>query len=343
MATTLTRRQRLPLLAARCGARFARRLAWFTVVSIVSVVCIRPSFAQVTADIRRTLVVTATEPVTLDVEVSSGDLQILYGREGQVSISGVAKASADAKLDNNFFPAVLTIEQEGNHLTIRHVPSPAYSEEGIRVLYRIDVPYRTEVTSRLNRGRQNISGILGPGKLVTGQGDIKASYISKGLQAEIDHGNLDLQVIGEHVEAKIGSGNISCARLAQGVSAETGDGDITLMVVGPSTATVKKGAGRIDVGGARSSIVGSTDGGDLHIKALLHDDWQLNSVSGNIRVELAPAAKFEIDAATSSGNVLVEREDIAKPGAAVSRLHQQVNGGGKHIEAHTNAGTIVIR
>jgi DUF4097 and DUF4098 domain-containing protein YvlB len=246
-------------------------------------------------------------------------------------------------LDDNFFPAVLTIEQEGNHLTIRHVPSPAYSEDGIRVLYRIDVPYRTQVTTRVNRGKQNISGILGPVKAVAGNGDIKAWYISKGVQAEVDHGNLDLQVIGEHVEAKTGNGNISCGRVAQGVSAETGAGDITLMVVGPSTATVKKGSGRIDVGGARGSFVGSTDEGDLHVRAIPHDDWQLNSVSGNIRVELPAAAKFELDATTDSGNVHVDREDIAKPDAAVPHLHQQVNGGGKHIEAHTNAGTIVIR
>ena len=342
MATTL-RRQRSPLHAARCRARFARRLAWFTVVSIASVACIQNSFAQVTTEIRRTLTVTSTEPLALDVEVPSGDLQILYGREGQVSISGVAKPSAGAKLDDNFFPAVLIIEQDGNHLTIRHVPSPAYSEKGIRVLYRIDVPYRTQVTTRVNRGKQNISGILGPVKAVTSKGDIKASYVSKGLRAQVDYGNLDLQVIGEHVEAKTGNGNISCSRVAQGVSAETGTGDITLMVVGPSTATVKSGSGRIDVGGARSSFAGSTDGGDLHIKAIPHGDWQLNSVSGNIRVELPEAAKFELDATTDSGNILVDRDDIAKPDAAVPHLHQQVNGGGKHIEARTNAGTIVIR
>lgn len=342
MATTL-RRQRSPLHGARCRALLVRRLAWFTIVSIASVACIQNSFAQVTTEIRRALTVTSTEPLTLDVEIPRGDLRILYGREGQVSIAGVAKASADGKLDDNFFPAVLAIEQAGNHLTIRHVASPAYSEEGIRVLYRIDVPYRTEVTSRLNRGKQNISGILGPVKAVTTRGDIKASYISKGLQAEVDHGNLDLQVVGERVEATAGSGNISCTRVAQGVSAETGAGDITLMVVGPSTATVKKGSGRIDVGGARGSLIGSTDEGDLHVKAIPHDDWQLSSVSGSIRLELPPAVKFELDAATNSGNVLVDRDDIAKPDAPVSHLHQQVNGGGKRIEAHTNGGMIVIR
>jgi len=58
----------------------------------------------------------AEKPVLLDVEVPSGDLEILYGRDGRVSISGFAKASADAKLDGNFFSAVLTIEQNGNRV-----------------------------------------------------------------------------------------------------------------------------------------------------------------------------------------------------------------------------------
>src|SRR5579864_58905 len=257
MATTLRRRCSV-LPANRCGARLARRLLWFTVVAIASVVCIPVSFAQVTAEFHRRLMVTPTEPVLLDVEISRGELQILYGRDGEVTISGSATASADAKLDDKFFDAVLAIEQVGNHLTIRHVPNRAYSEEGIRVLYRIDVPYRTEVNSRVNHGLQTLRGITGPVKASMGRGDIKASHVSKGLQAQVDSGNLDLQVIGEHVEAKAGRGNISCTRVAQGVSAETGDGDITLVVVGPSTATVKKGSGRIDVGGARGSFLGST-------------------------------------------------------------------------------------
>jgi hypothetical protein len=331
------------LQAMQSGTPLKRRLAWVTAVTLVSWASGPLVVAQFTAEFHRTLAVTATEPVMLEVEIPNGELQILYGRDGQLSISGTAKASADAKLDDNFFPAVLTIEQKGNRFTIRHVPNPVYREEGISVLYRIEVPYRTEVTSRLNQGKQSISGIMGPVKASTGRGDIKALYVSKGLQAEVESGNLDLQVIGGHVEAKAGRGNISCTRIVQGVSTETGDGDITLLVVGPSTATVTRGTGRIDVGGARGSFVGSTDEGDLHVRAIPHDDWHLTSVSGNIRVELPPAAKFELDATTNAGDVLVARQDIAKPDAAVPHLHQQVNGGGKRIDARTNAGTIVIR
>lgn len=342
MATASTR-QTLPLPAIQRRAPFTRRLAWVTVVAMVSLADVPMSFAQVTTEIRRTLMVTATEPLALDVEVPSGELQILYSRDGQVSISGAAQASAGTKLDDNFFPTVLTIQQNGNHLTIRHVPNASYLEEGIKVLYRIDVPYRTEVTSRLNRGKQNISGILGPVNAATGKGDIKASYVSKELQAQADNGNLDLQVIGGHVDARTSNGNISCTRLAQGATAETGNGDITLMVVGPSTATVKKGTGRIDVGGARGSFVGSTDGGDLHVRAIPHDDWHLSSASGNVRLELPPLAGFELDASTDSGELQVDRDDVAKPDSDTRQLHQKVNGGGKRIEVHTGSGRITIR
>jgi DUF4097 and DUF4098 domain-containing protein YvlB len=319
------------------------RLAWFTAVAIAFVACTPLSFAQATAQVHRTLTVTAAEPLTLDVDILRGDVEILYGRDGQLSISGIARASANAKLDDNFFSGVLNIEQVGNHVTIRHVPYPSYDEEGVKVSYRIDVPYRTQVTSGVNEGKQNISGIMGPVKATTGNGDIKASYVSKGVQAEVGSGNLDLQVVGEHVEATTGQGNISCSRLEQGVSAETGEGDITLMVVGPSIARVKRGNGRIDVGGARGSFIGSTDEGDVHVRAVPHDGWELRSASGNIRLELPPSAKFDLEASTTSGELQVDRDDIAKPPFNIRQLTQTVNGGGKRIQVRAGSGRIVIR
>jgi len=317
--------------------------AWFALIALSLFMKVPGSFGQATAEFRRTLAVAPAQPVTLDVEITDGDLQIIYGRDGQISISATAKSSADTRLDDDFFSKVLTLDQKENHLIVRHAPHATYPEAGITVLYRIDVPYRTEVTSTLNRGKQNITGILGPVKAVTRLGDITAAYVSKGLQARADNGNLDIQVIGEHVEAQTGRGNISCSRVAQGVSAETEDGDITLMLVGPSTATVKKGTGRIDVGGARGTLVGSTDAGDLHIRAIPHDDWQLRSASGNVRLDLSRAAKLELDVSTTSGEVQVDREGIAMPNPDPHRFYQTLNGGGKRIEVRTESGSIVIR
>ena len=312
-------------------------------VALALLGCVPMTFAQLTSEFRRTLTVTPAESVMLDIEISNGDLQIRYGREGQVSISGVAKTSTNVQLDDNYFASVLAIDQEGNHLRIRNVQRVDFPETAISVLYRIDVPYRTQVTSRVSQGKQNISGVLGPVNAVTDKGDVTAAYISKGMQAQVGSGNLDLQVIGEHVEAKAGSGNISCTRLPQGVSAETGDGDITLMVVGPSTAVVKKGNGRIEVGGARSSLVGSTDGGDLHVKAIPHEDWHLTSATGSVRLELPPSPKFELDASTETGRFQIDLDGIAKPDSDIHQFRENVNGGGKRIEVHTDSGRIVIR
>ncbi len=283
------------------------------------------------------------EPVSLTVDISSGELEVVYNRDGQVSIAGFAKTSGDANLDNNYFSTALTVEQDGNHLSIRQVSTPAYDEAKITVAYRIDVPYRTELTSKVSHGNQTIGGILGPVKAVTGKGDIKASYISKAFQAEVENGNLNLQAMGEHVDARAGTGNISGERLAQGIGAETGDGDITLMMVGASTAVVKKGNGRIEVGGARGSLSGSTDAGDIHVRAIPHDDWQLKSLSGTVRIELPPVARFELDASTKTGELQFDRGDILDPASDLHHISTKLNGGGKRIDVFTGTGKIVVR
>jgi Putative adhesin len=293
-----------------------------------------------TSRFQRTLTVTNAEPVVLNIEVSNGDVEVLYGRDGQVSITGFAQADGDPRLDDNYFPASLSLEQAGNRITIRHNSDPG---DAYKLRCRIDVPYRTEVVSRVTRGKQTVSGIMGPAMVTAGIGDIKASYVSKGLRAEVETGNVDLQVIGEHIEARTGRGNISGERLPQGVNARTGGGDIKLMVIGPSTASVEKGNGRIEVGGAREALICSTDSGDMHVQAVPHSDWKLSSVSGAIRLDLPPVANFGLDVSTGSGEIQFERDDLSKLSSDLHQISQRVGGGGKRIEVHTGSGRIVIR
>src|SRR5258707_640298 len=85
--------------------------------------------AQVNSEFRRILAVSTTEPLILEVEVSSGDLQGLYGRDGEVSISGSAKASVDTRLDDNYFAQVLSVRREGNHLSLRQASHSEYPEK----------------------------------------------------------------------------------------------------------------------------------------------------------------------------------------------------------------------
>lgn len=338
VATHLTTR---PTVKTRsCVPRW--RLLLALVIGIALLASVQSLLAQTVADFHRTFTVNSAEIVTLDVDVATGDLQVTYGRDGEVSITASSKSPARTGVTSKLLQGVLSIEQTENHIRMHSLSSKAY-EEPISVLYRIDVPYRTQLTSKVNSGSQMITGILGPVDAVTNKGDIKAAYLSNQLKARVGIGNLDLQVIGGHVDAIAACGNIYSARLPQGVNAETGDGDVTLMVVGASTAIVKNGTGRIDVGGARGSFIGSTDRGNLHVKAVPHQDWQLNSASGDVHVEIPPSTAFELEASTKTGELQLDRDDIIKPDANALEFHQAVHGGGKRITVHTESGRIAIR
>jgi len=326
--------------ARRQVACFIERL-WRPAVVLALAACMQSAFAQSAHESRRTLPVTPSDPVTLDVHLGGGRLQIAYGRPEEVTITAFS-LSPGAKT-GKARGADLVVRQDGNKIEIRDLSSAETTEQRAEIVCKIDVPYQTEVNSVVDRGKQTIIGVMGPVKASTDTGDIKVSYVSKGVSVEAGAGNLALEVIGERVHAKTGNGNISCIRAFQGASAETGAGDIVLMVVGPSTAIVKDGTGRIDVGGARGSFKGSTLRGDLHIKAMPHDDWWLNSSSGNIRIEVPPSTRFCVDAATKVGEILVDRTDIQRSNSELHSLYQKVNGGGKRMELRTDTGNIVIR
>jgi DUF4097 and DUF4098 domain-containing protein YvlB len=166
--------------------------------------------------------------------------------------------------------------------------------------------------------------VYGPAKLETQFGDIDATFVRFAP-----------------VQARTQKGNISCIR-AFGVDAETGAGNISLQETGNSKIAVKSGRGKIEITGARGTVDGSTDAGSLHIRAVLRDDWRLNSRSGSIRIELPKESKFEIDANSDSGEIDVERDDMERPESEIQHLHQQVNGGGKHIVAHSVKGSISV-
>lgn len=274
---------------------------------------------------RQTLPVSIASPVILDIAVSRGNVTIGYARDGEVSISVSAKDVAGKSASAEYLKTALAIEQYENHILIRESLATA-TDLKFNVSYRIDVPFQTQVKSFIaGLGNQKLIGIAGPAKLSTRTGDIEATLVRFAW-----------------VEAITGRGNISCSRSAQ-VLAQTGAGNITLMEDGPSKAAVKKGAGRIEVGGVRGSFEGVTDLGELHIKAVLNDDWHLTSTAGNIRIEVPSKAKFRLDASTLAGRIYVEHGAMEKPPEDARQLRQEVNGGGKSIQARSNNGNIFIQ
>ena len=261
------------------------------------------------------------DPLVLSIALSRGDLNIRYSREGEIRISGFTKNLADKSAAERFFKSGLVITQDKQNVTIRNAPNA--SDAAVQI--EIDVPYRTELNSVVTGvGNQKLIGITGPAKLQSGEGDIDVTFVRLGL-----------------VEARTGKGKISCTRVLQ-VNVETGEGNISLVEDGNSKAVVKKGSGRIELGGARGTVEATTDSGALHIKAVPNGDWKLESGSGNIRIELPPKSGFDLAASTTSGNISSEREDVKPTEGSIHEFQQKVNGGGKHIQVQTVSGNITI-
>jgi DUF4097 and DUF4098 domain-containing protein YvlB len=295
-------------------------------LTILAVLCLGsvPLASGQAPAFRRKLDVGLKDPVRLDITVVSGNLSIIYSRDGEVSISAWGKDRSGGILPEEYFKTHLTLEQDGSHITVRSKES--VPEDISTVSYRIDVPFRTEINSSVLRtGNQKVIGVTGPAKLTSGEGNIDATYVRFA-----------------EVQATTGKGKISCTRVAQ-VKAETGSGSITLLENGISKAVIKKGPGRIEIGGARGDVEAMVDSGEIHIKAVQDGDWKLSSNSGNIRIELPPRANFEISADTVSGTILIERDGVEKLPESVRRVHQKVNAGGRQIQIHSGSGNIYIQ
>jgi len=293
---------------------------------------------QVSPKFHRTFAVSLAESVGLRLDLLEADLRVGYARDGEIAVS-VATQDATS-LDLESLSSRVVTAQTGNNLEIWE--RPGAGSPNLKLVYTIDVPYRTEVHASVQRGRQTITGIMGPVSAETGIGDIDVSYIAQDVTATTRMGNLNFEVVGGRIKARSGQGAIACQRVPQGIGAETDDGDISLAVVGDSTAIVQSGNGRIDVGGARGTLLASTAGGDVHVKALPHQDWQLSSKSGTVRIDFPPATGFYLDAVTSSGELKVRRDGLDKTNSGLRHITQDVNAGGERVGVRTDTGNIII-
>lgn len=320
----------------------SRSLSMWICLGFATAVFAQPAPVQKLHQLDRVFSVTIKDPVKLDIELGDGDLQVDYARDGQVSVAVIAQGPSGANVEGDLLAKALNIRQDGNHLQVHDSSDPAFAANKIKLTYRFDVPYRTELHTVVEHGKQSIIGIMGPVDAQGKQGDIEVSYISKEVNVGSEASNVDLQVIGGRIEAAVGSGEISCIRAPLGIRAQAGDGRISLMVVGPSIATVKTGNGGIDAQGLRGTLAATTAAGDVHVKAVPHDDWQLAAFSGNVRIEFPSQAGVDLDASSVSGEIAIHRDDIEKSSPDPRHIQQKVNGGGKRVVAHTESGKVVI-
>jgi DUF4097 and DUF4098 domain-containing protein YvlB len=298
----------------------------YSAVSILVVLAASwTAVASVQGSFQRTLQVSG--PVNLEVLTRSGDIAVHHGPGGSVSITGKIHVG-DRWFEGNRQDEVRELEknppihQEGNSVRIDYV-----NMRNVSIDYDIIVPVDTTVRTHSGSGDQSVEGLHSKIDLESGSGDMRLTS----LEGDI------------HVHT--GSGNVDGRALTGPFQAEAGSGDIRLEDKG-GDVQIRTGSGNIEVRQVNGAFRAETGSGDVRAEGRQTGQWEVRTGSGNVQLRLPADAAFNLDAATSSGRVIVDHPLTMTVQGDVERAQKHISGavrgGGNNMIVHTGSGDVHI-
>jgi DUF4097 and DUF4098 domain-containing protein YvlB len=269
-----------------------------------------PALAQaIEGSFERTLEVRG--PVDLDVETSSGSINVRRGGDGRVQVTGRIRARSsrrwseqDATARVRSIEANPPVELQGSFVRIGHIWDES-TRDGVSISYDITVPRDARVRLRSGSGSQTIDGIEGRVEARTGSGSVRFSNLEGGATATAGSGSIEIDNVRGDVDVRTGSGSVRMLGLRGGAIARTG-------------------SGAIEVRGEPTR------------------EWRLHASSGSVTVGIPENARFDLSARTSSGHI-DSRHPVTVLGTFGRRqLQGKVRGGGVLVDISTSSGSIRI-
>ena len=255
----------------------------------------------------RTLNVTGA--VDLDVQTSSGRIEVRPGDSSSVRIHAVIRANnefshGDEAARIREIETNPPVQQTGN--TIRIVPpADEWVRRHVSISYELVVPQQSRLRARTGSGSENVEGIQGPLELETGSGSVTVTRVDDEVRIQTGSGHIELDSVKGKVDAHTGSGSIQGAGLAGPVSAHTGSGSVRLE---------QTGSGPIEA----------------------------HTGSGGVNVRLPAEAAFDLYAHTGSGHVTVDHPITMQGSVGGHEIQGKVKGGGALVDVRTGSGSVRI-
>jgi DUF4097 and DUF4098 domain-containing protein YvlB len=287
----------------------------------------------------RTLNVTG--PIRLEVAIASGDVVIGGSADGRVHIKADVRASGftlvnpQQRIDE--LVANPPIEQKGD---IIRIGKDLTRLRNITISYTIEVPRETEVSTTVASGSQTIHGVRGPVKVVGVTGPIRVNQIDRFAQLTTASGSIDASDMGDDVRATSASGKVTLSNVT---------GDVNINAVSGSSQITKLGGrveattatGSIDVAGAKSDVQIRAASGHVTVQGDPGGStyWNLNTVSGPVRLSVPQNTNFQLSAEAVSGQIHADIPIVIEEQGKHS-LRARMGDGGGRVEVHTVTGEI---
>ncbi|HKI24063.1 MAG TPA: DUF4097 family beta strand repeat-containing protein [Gaiellaceae bacterium] len=208
-------------------------------------------------------------PVTLDIRIPAGDVEIETDDAGETAVELQARGRDTEELERD---AEISMRPRGDGYEVRI--EAGRGRGGIFGLrggeYRVRVAAPHGATVRANLASTDITG--------------------RGRYSEID--------------IKVASGDVEFEDVSGEAGVNAASGDVNLDRVG--TAKVNSASGDVKIDEATEGADVNTASGDVAIGRVVSGDVRLNSASGDIDVGIAKGSRLWVDAQTLSGETSSE-------------------------------------
>lgn len=254
-------------------------------------------------------------PVSLDVQLASGDIRIDRGDDNRVDVELTATDPDAQELIDN-----ARVELRGSELIV-DVPNKRGGFSlgnlfgGRGIVCRIRCADGSSLKARTKSADVTVSIPLGEADIATASGDA------------------DLRDVAGDLSYKGASGDLTAGNVGGRASVNTASGDVRLGRVG-GQLSANSASGDISVDAADSDAKANTASGDVSLDAIVSGEVTVNSASGDVSIGVRRGSQAFLDCSTVSGDARSELDFTGSEPAG--------NGPMVHVKARTVSGDITI-
>jgi DUF4097 and DUF4098 domain-containing protein YvlB len=166
-------------------------------------------------------------------------------------------------------------------------------------------------------------------------------------RAGFDTGVLELRVpLGCDIDVQSRNGSIMVKDAEGKLTLHTESGNIAALAI-RGTLDIESGHGDLQVDGTVTAVILHTRAGNVAAQidagSRMNSNWVLRTGDGNVDLRLPEDLSTELDVNSGDGNVRLDFPMAMVGGGGRSAVRGPINGGGRHLEVHSDKGDIRVR
>jgi DUF4097 and DUF4098 domain-containing protein YvlB len=166
-------------------------------------------------------------------------------------------------------------------------------------------------------------------------------------RAGFDSGVLELRVpLGCDIDVQSRNGSIMVKDADGKLTLHTESGNIAALAI-RGTLDIESGHGDLQFDGTVTAVILHTRTGNIAAQidpgSRMNSNWVLRTGDGNVDLRLPEDFSTELDVNSGDGNVRLDFPVAMVGGGERSAVRGPINGGGRHLEVHSDKGDIRVR